>query len=97
MSPAAHLSNLEPRIIDGVPWWELRQVCEALRIPDVRAAGRLVEPPHKRYIVPTCRVWTMRRRVGIIDRRGVEILAIRYGGKTPRATLMAALNAEAVR
>lgn len=93
MSTAERLSSLEPRTIDGAPWWELREVCIALQIFDTRAAGRLIPAEHKRCVVPRCKSWTMRRRVGLIDRRGVEILAIRYGGRTPRATLMAALNA----
>ena len=41
------LRALEPTILDGVPWWPLRAVCNALRISNPSAAAALIDPAHR--------------------------------------------------
>ena len=89
------LLRLEPTILDGVPWWPLRAVCNALRIPSPGTAAALIDPAHKRRVISRPRDWKMKRSVCLIDRQGVERLVIRYGGTTPRRDLLAALDATA--
>lgn len=89
------LSRLKPTILDGVPWWPLRAVCDALRISNPNDAAALIDPAHKWRLIITPRDWRMRKTVGLIDRQGVERLVIRYGGTTPRRDLLAALDATA--
>ena len=94
---ANRLEALGPWIIDGTPWWPIREVCDALSVPKIPSARRrayaLVSKENKRYQHIRNRQshyieWT----VCLIDRAGVERLALRLGGRTPRAELMAALE-----
>lgn len=91
-STVQRLAAIEPVELDGTPWWPLRAVCDALRLPDYSAAGRLVDARHKRKLLVCGRDWRMKKAVALIDRAGVERLVIRHVRDAPRAAVMAALR-----
>ena len=86
------LTAIEPEEIDGRLWWEFRRVCDALRLCDRNAAGRLIAPEHKRRKWLVGRDWRMKKAIGLIDRYGVEALVIRHCRDAPRGEIMAALD-----
>lgn len=95
----ARLGAIQGRAIDGVTFYRLRDVCDALGLPESDSARRCayarIGAEHKRYI------WNYKRtksgkvysdkRFCYIDRAGVEALILRYGGLIPRAALLKAL------
>ena len=89
------LTDIEPTVLDGAPWWPLRAVCDALRTVDYNGAARLIDAGHKRRVITQPKDWRMRKCCCLIDRRGVERLVIRYCREIPRAAVMAALDARA--
>lgn len=84
------LERLEPVWIDGKAWWRQADVRRALQVPMNANMSALVPPEHRRTIAAG--QWPHRKRVGLVDRAGVEKLILRYGGRTPRAALLAALD-----
>jgi hypothetical protein len=84
------LERLAPLWIDGKAWWRQADVRWALRVPMNASLSALVPPEHRRTIAAG--QWPHHKRVGLIDRAGVEKLILRYGGRTPRAALLAALD-----
>lgn len=89
------LARVKPREIDGAKWWPLREVCDALHCSDYRAAARLIDPAHKRMVnIPDAHGRYHGLKVCLVDIKGVERLVIRYGQRTPRGRLMAALDDE---
>lgn len=86
----SRLERLEPVWIDGKAWWRQADVRRALRVPMNASMSALVPPEHRRTIAAG--QWPHRKRVGLVDRAGVEKLILRYGGRTPRAALLAALD-----
>lgn len=86
----ARLERLEPVWIDGKAWWRQADVRRALQVPMNANMSALVPPEHRRTIAAG--QWPHRKRVGLVDRAGVEKLILRYGGRTPRAALLEALD-----
>lgn len=84
------LERLEPVRIDGKAWWRQADVRRALQVPMNANMSALVPPEHRRTIAAG--QWPHRKRVGLVDRAGVEKLILRYGGRTPRAALLEALD-----
>ena len=86
------LARIEPVAdADGRLWWPLRDVCDALHVPDQAAARRLVPAEHRRTTVERLTLWTKTRR-SLIDAEGVRLVAIRYSGGVPVSELTAALK-----
>lgn len=90
------VGRIRPVLVeDGRGWWPLRAVCDALRHMDYRAASLLIPPEHKRRWRDKARDWRRRRAWCLIDRRGVELLVLRYCRDAPRWEIMDALDASA--
>ena len=92
---AERLGRVRPTLVDGDgrAWWGYRAVCDALRV-DYRVGSKLIPPEHKRRWVQSPRDWRMKRSLCLLDRKGVEVLVIRYC-RSPRWAAMAALDATA--
>ena len=89
--PRDLLRRIEPMEIDGRMWWRLKDICEALHIAHQNTAYALIGEANRRNIIERVDRFTKVKRC-VIDRDGVNRLAIRYGGTVPRCEIMAALD-----
>ena len=96
MSVPERLMALTPTIREPEPMWEMALVARAFRLT-VDAVGRLVPGDCKRRYWPTVRDWRFKKCLTLINRAGVERIAIRYSREHSRGELMAALDAGAAR
>lgn len=93
------LSEIRVFIFEDRPYYRLRDVLDALGVsksPSTRhTASSWIAPEHKRYEWQKKRTRSGKtysdKRFCYIDRVGVERLLLRYGGRVPRSTLLAAL------
>lgn len=96
MNTCDRLTALSPWAMEDGLYWPLREICDALRVPSSsyrrRQAYRLAGAP--RYILLGNR-WQDRQKLRLVDRAGAERLIIRYGGRTSRLELLAALDGTA--
>lgn len=87
LSAAARTAIRSP---DGAVWYNAREMCQALQLPD-RCAYRSVRREHKWPRYEYHAGWRSTVRL-YIAREGVEALILKKGG-LPRASLLAALDA----
>lgn len=88
------LSRVQLLEIDGALWWPFQDICDALKITNRRTASKMIDGGHKQNVIIRARTRLMNRRICVIDRTGVEALAIRFSGSQSRADIMAALEGE---
>lgn len=92
------IGRVRPTLVeDGRGWWSLRAICDALRRSDYQAASALIPSEHKRRWKDSPRDWKRKKAWCLIDRKGVERLVIRHCRDAPRAAVMAALDATAMK
>lgn len=89
-STCARLELLTPQWLGDRFWWRQTDVLRALRVPTDTRVCALIPPEHRRRL--STGQWPTIRRIGLIDRFGVERLILRYGGTTPRSAQMLALD-----
>ena len=99
MDTIQQLREIRCGLVDGVMYYRLNDIFDALGLPEKRyardRASSLIGAEHKRFI------WQQRRtrsgkvyrdkRFCYIDRIGAERLFIRYGGMIQRSVLLEAL------
>lgn len=93
------LRDLHCYHIDGSAFYRLRDVMDAMGVPEKRSVrdnvSQRIRKEHKRYLWEKKRTKSGKvysdRRLCYIDLSGVECIILRYGGRTPRAVLINAL------
>lgn len=86
------LREVKPYCTDPEPLWEMRQICAAFKVPSEKATKLIPKGCKKRQMLNTVD-WRFRICVTLINRAGVEALALRYSREHTRGELMAALDA----
>lgn len=86
----ARLERLSSQKLEDRFWWKQADILRALRAPSSAHVYELVPSEHRKRL--TVGQWPMKKTIGLVDRVGVERLILRYGGTTPRADLLAALD-----
>lgn len=83
------INAVDPILVEGVSYYKLSDVCDALRA-NSRYASRLLQPDMKRRKCEFHRGYRSKIYT-IVNRRAVEQLAIKFGS-SPRAEIMANLR-----